>query len=49
MSEVLTPETIELKANLSSQEEAIRRAGTLLVGNGHVEEGALWMWKSRGE
>jgi mannitol PTS system EIIA component len=38
MSEILTPETIELKANLSSQEEAIRRAGTLLVENGHVEE-----------
>jgi mannitol PTS system EIIA component len=38
MSEILTPETIELKASLSSQEEAIRRAGTLLVENGHVEE-----------
>ncbi len=38
MSDVLTPETIELKASLSSQEEAIRRAGTLLVENGHVEE-----------
>jgi mannitol PTS system EIIA component len=38
MSEMLTPETIELKASLSSQEEAIRRAGTLLVENGHVEE-----------
>ena len=38
MSEILTPETIELKASLDSQEEAIRRAGTLLVKNGHVEE-----------
>ena len=38
MSEILTPETIELKASLNSQEEAIRRAGTLLVENGHVEE-----------
>ncbi len=38
MSEILTPETIELKASLDSQEEAIRRAGTLLVENGHVEE-----------
>jgi PTS system mannitol-specific IIA component len=38
MSEILTPETIELKASLSSQEEAIRRAGTLLVENGNVEE-----------
>ncbi len=38
MSEILTPETIELKASLQSQEEAIRRAGTLLVENGHVEE-----------
>lgn len=38
MSEILTPETIELKASLGSQEEAIRRAGTLLVENGHVEE-----------
>ena len=38
MSEILTPETIELKASLSSQEDAIRRAGTLLVENGHVEE-----------
>jgi mannitol PTS system EIIA component len=38
MSEILTPETIELKARLDSQEEAIHRAGTLLVENGHVEE-----------
>lgn len=38
MSEILTPETIELKASLGSQEEAIRRAGRLLVENGHVEE-----------
>ena len=38
MSEILTPETIELKASVGNQEEAIRRAGTLLVENGHVEE-----------
>jgi mannitol PTS system EIIA component len=38
MSEILTPETIELKASLSGQEEAIRRAGSLLVENGNVEE-----------
>lgn len=38
MSEVLTPETIELKVSLGSREEAIRRAGALLVGNGNVED-----------
>ncbi len=38
MSEILTPETIELKASLSSQEEAIRRAGALLVENGNVDD-----------
>ena len=38
MAEILTPETIELKASLGSQEEAIRRAGTLLVENGNVEQ-----------
>ena len=38
MSEILTPETIELKASLKIKEEAIRRAGMLLVENGHVEE-----------
>lgn len=38
MAEILTPETIELKANLGSQEEAIRRAGALLVENGNVEQ-----------
>ena len=38
MSEILTPETIELKAELGSQEEAIRRAGALLVANGNVED-----------
>ena len=38
MSEILTLETVELKASLDSQEEAIRRAGKLLVENGHVEE-----------
>ena len=38
MSEILTPETIELKASLGSQEEAIRRAGQLLVENGNVDD-----------
>jgi PTS system mannitol-specific IIA component len=38
MSEILTPDTIELKASLSSREEAIRRAGALLVANGNVED-----------
>ena len=38
MSEILTPQTIELQAKLGSQEEAIRRAGALLVENGNVEE-----------
>lgn len=38
MSEILTKQTIELGARLRSQEEAIRRAGALLVENGNVEE-----------
>lgn len=38
MAQTLTPETIELKATLSSQEEAIRRAGDLLVESGYVED-----------
>lgn len=38
MSEILTPETIELGANLNTQEDAIRRAGALLVENGYVED-----------
>ena len=38
MSEILTPETIELRASVSSRDEAIRRAGRLLVENGTVEE-----------
>lgn len=38
MSEILTPETIELGANLNTQEDAIRRAGGLLVENGYVED-----------
>ena len=36
--DILTPQTIELKATFGSQEEAIRRAGALLVQNGNVEE-----------
>lgn len=38
MSEILTPQTIELGVSLSSQDEAIRRAGALLVENGNVDE-----------
>ncbi len=38
MSEILTPETIELGASLGNQEEAIRRAGSLLVQNGNVDD-----------
>lgn len=38
MSGILTRETIELGASLENQEDAIRRAGTLLVENGHVED-----------
>lgn len=38
MSEVLTLETVELGVSLSSRDEAIRRAGALLVENGNVEE-----------
>lgn len=36
--DVLTKENIELGVELDSQDEAIRRAGELLVQNGHVEE-----------
>ena len=36
--DVLTKENIELGVELDSQEEAIRRAGEILVRNGHVEE-----------
>ena len=36
--DILTKENIELGLELDSQEEAIRRAGKLLVENGHVEE-----------
>jgi PTS system mannitol-specific IIA component len=38
MSEILTPETIELNVSLGGREEAIRRAGALLVQNGNVED-----------
>ena len=38
MSEILTPKTVELGASLSNRDEAIRRAGALLVENGHVDE-----------
>lgn len=36
--EVLTKENIVLGAELDSQDEAIRRAGEILVQNGYVEE-----------
>lgn len=36
--DILTKDNIELGVKLDSQEEAIRRAGELLVQNGHVEE-----------
>jgi len=38
MSEILTPKTVELGARLSSRDEAIWRAGALLVANGNVDE-----------
>lgn len=38
MSEILTTDNILLGASLRDQDEAIRRAGELLVGNGYVEE-----------
>jgi PTS system mannitol-specific IIA component len=38
MAEILSQENIVLGATLSNQEEAIRRAGELLVGNGYVED-----------
>lgn len=38
MSEILTPKTVEVGASLSSRDEAIRRAGELLVQNGNVDE-----------
>jgi mannitol PTS system EIIA component len=38
MPDILTPDTIELKAKLDSRDEAIRRAGALLVANGNVED-----------
>jgi mannitol PTS system EIIA component len=38
MSEILTPKTVELGARLSNRDEAIRRAGALLVDNGNVDE-----------
>jgi PTS system mannitol-specific IIA component len=35
---ILTPETVELGATLGTRDEAIRRAGELLVENGHVDD-----------
>ena len=37
-TDVLTPQTVELGASFGSRDEAIRRAGELLVENGHVDE-----------
>lgn len=37
MSDILTPNTVELRVSLGSRDEAIRCAGELLVANGHVE------------
>ncbi|MGI8866271.1 MAG: PTS sugar transporter subunit IIA, partial [Rubrobacteraceae bacterium] len=46
MSEILTPETIELGASLDNQDEAIRRAGSLLVQNGNVDDRYVdWMFE----
>ena len=49
MSEILTPETVELGARLSSRDEAIRRAGALLVENGHVDERYIYSMFEREE
>lgn len=38
MSEILTPRTVELNVDPENREEAIRRAGALLVQNGNVED-----------
>lgn len=38
MSEILTPENIVIGASLKDQDEAIRRAGELLVANGYVDD-----------
>jgi mannitol PTS system EIIA component len=38
LSDILTPQTVELKVNPKDREDAIRRAGALLVQNGNVED-----------
>lgn len=38
MSEILTPENVVMGASLKDQDEAIRRAGELLVANGYVDD-----------
>ena len=38
MSEILTPQTVELNVSPEDREDAIRRAGALLVQNGNVED-----------
>lgn len=38
MSEILTPQTVELNVSPGDRDEAIRRAGALLVQNGNVED-----------
>lgn len=39
--EILTEENIQLHVNLSSKEEAIKRAGNILVQNGYVNKGYI--------
>nr|WP_119066259.1 PTS sugar transporter subunit IIA [Rubrobacter indicoceani] len=38
MPEILTEQTVELNASFAGRDEAIRRAGELLVANGNVDE-----------
>jgi mannitol PTS system EIIA component len=38
LSEILTPQTVELNVDPEDREDAIRRAGALLVQNGNVED-----------
>lgn len=38
MPEILTEQTVELNASFAGKDEAIRRAGELLVANGNVNE-----------
>lgn len=38
MSEILTPENVVIGASLNDRDEAIKRAGELLVDNGYAED-----------